>query len=296
MIGRVPQRLRRLTVASVAALVGFVAGWAVFSPDTSTPGEITVSAAHVAAHAANRSALLGRALTWAEIEAIIDRQIAIEVTLAEADRLQIHLKSPDIRKHLVAAMDPVLSARVPEPTQEALDVLYAESPERFMTPPSVSFEHVFFAREENRAAALAEAAAAGAPVPEAAGDRFWLGRRMERYYYGQLLTVLGHEFTAALKGLPEGVWSGPVKSARGWHVVRLDRRHPPAPLEPEELDRRLRQAWAKREAVRAYDAEISRLAAGHVIRRPSEAEIEAAMAAQREADRLRAEQVASVAD
>ena len=296
MIGQTPQRLSRLAVASVAAVVGFVAGWALFLPDASTPDEITISAAQIAAHVANKSALVGRDLTPEEINEIIDRQIAIEVTLAEADRLEIHLKSPDIRKHLIAAMGPVLSSHIPEPSQDALDALFAEAPERFMTPPSVSFQHVFFAKDKAKAQALADAIAEGAPVPENAGDTFWLGRHMERYYYGQLLTVLGHDFTASLKRLPIGTWSGPIKSARGWHLVRLEALHPPEPLPKEERERRLRHVWTKREAARAYDVQIERLTAGHVIHRPSREELETAISAQLEKDRAQADRLASMND
>ena len=55
--------------------------------------------------------------------------------------------------------------------------------------------------------------------------------------------LLGFEFDQALRRLPVGEWHGPVKSARGWHLVRVEQHHEPRVLPDEELKRRLAADW-----------------------------------------------------
>ena len=46
---------------------------------------------------------------------------------------------------------------------------------------------------------------------------------------------LGAAFADALAGLPEGVWSGPVRSTFGWHLVRVASHTPARPARFEEV-------------------------------------------------------------
>jgi hypothetical protein len=51
----------------------------------------------------------------------------------------------------------------------------------------------------------------------------------------QLATSLGAAFAEALSSAPEGVWTGPVASAYGWHLVRVTARTPARPARFEEV-------------------------------------------------------------
>jgi len=51
----------------------------------------------------------------------------------------------------------------------------------------------------------------------------------------ELAGVFGEEFAAQVVGLPEGEWSGPVTSAFGLHIARLDALDPGRPSELEEV-------------------------------------------------------------
>lgn len=221
--------------------------------------EIRINAAALTTHIEDREALLGRPLVAQEQQALLDRIVQQEVLVREAARLDLHRKDQDMRKHLIALMQHVLYTEVAEPTNAELQAFHAANRDRYLLPESVSFEHVFFGEDRAAAEALARAVRAGAPVPDDAGQVFWLGRHMQGYYFSQLLTVLGHDFARALKSLPQGEWSGPVRSGRGWHLVRLQAFHPRSPLPAEERDRRLREDWKKDALNRTYDAKIAEM-------------------------------------
>ena len=71
--------------------------------------------------------------------------------------------------------------------------------------------------------------------PEAIGDPFLhpgvFGDITER----QLAGVFGAEFTAQLMDLPVGEWGGPITSAFGLHLARIDRLEPERPSTLDEV-------------------------------------------------------------
>ena len=66
---------------------------------------------------------------------------------------------------------------------------------------------------------------------------------MERYSTQQLLVLMGFDFDRQLRKLPPGEWQGPIRSGRGWHVVKVIQRHEPVLLQDAELKRRLIADW-----------------------------------------------------
>lgn len=280
-----PMRTVTLTLAVAAvgltAALAFGAGFAIgaSTPEKQKP-RIEVRADTVAAQVVNRAAMIGRDLTEAEIVDIVDRQIGIEVLIRKAAKLDVHLKDADIRKHMVAVMTHVLSGQVPEPTHDDLAAFLAENPDRYMTPNRVSFEHVFFAEDHSAAEALAQSLRDGGEAPAGAGDIFWLGRDMDSYSSSQLLTVLGHGFVQAVSDIPMNTWTGPIRSGRGWHVVRLKARHAPQPLPAEERDRRLREDWQRHRLSLGFAEKVEAMRAGYDISSPDPETLRAAIAGQ----------------
>ena len=84
---------------------------------------------------------------------------------------------------------------------------------------------------------------AGTVEPETAGDIFWLGKHLQGYSSRQLVVLFGFGFDRAVKLAAPGEWTGPLKSGRGWHLVRVTETRPPKPLTGDELKRRLYQDW-----------------------------------------------------
>lgn len=94
--------------------------------------------------------------------------------------------------------------------------------------------------------------------PETLGDPF-----MFQDYYPDRSTDdvardFGPGFARALFALPAGVWSGPLESGYGWHLVWLeDKTHPFIP-ELSAIEPEVRSAWVEEQRAgirqRAFDA------------------------------------------
>lgn len=89
------------------------------------------------------------------------------------------------------------------------------------------------------------------------------------------MTVLGWDFSAQIRELEPGEWTGPIRSGRGWHLVRLDAFHPPKTLPPDELNRILREEWTQAYSQRSFERRLDDMRASYKIDLPSSAEIQA---------------------
>ena len=231
---------------------------------------IAVDQQHVAILADQREQLLGRPLSPAERIRLAEDIRIEEILVHEAVARGLHLTDARVRQRLAAKMYFLIDETPPEPADADLESLRAASPERYMTPELVTFEHLFFPYSRDRAERVLARLNKGAHRSELAdaGEIFWLGGRLEFYNESQLAMVLGQRFTAALRGLPPGEWTGPVQSGRGWHLVRLEGFHPPEPLTGLALRDLLVRDWEDRfrQTVRARKlAEIER---GYRMARP----------------------------
>jgi len=229
---------------------------------------IELNAVAIAQKRDAQAAGLGRPLSPAENQALVDSMLNQEVLVREAAALGIHLKNADVRKHLVLAMGHVLAVDVPQPSDADLASLQQREPERYMTPETVTFEHIFFKTDKAGAKALAQDLADGKEAPTPAGDVFWLGRRFENYDFAQLLAVLGPDFTTQLKDLPIGEWAGPVQSGRGWHLVKVEGFHSPIRLPEADMKRLLLDDWTKEARITSFGRQLDTLKEKYQIHAP----------------------------
>ncbi|MET0068022.1 MAG: peptidylprolyl isomerase [Candidatus Thiodiazotropha sp.] len=224
--------------------------YAQMTPDDTQ--KIYVSQATIDDLIAEREMVLNRDLSQAEEDALISGFIDREILVREAVSRGLYLKDPNIHKRLSEKMAFILDEDVPEPTADELQAQFDNNRKHYLTPKAVTFEHIFFSSGRDPADAENAMAVVHSDLSEAEkmGDVFWLGRRMEHYSSKQLLMLLGFDFNRQLSKLPSGEWKGPIKSASGWHLVRVIQRHEPKVLPDEELQNRLiadwKAAWQKR--------------------------------------------------
>lgn len=213
---------------------------------------ITVSAETQRLVVADREAILGHPIGKDQVEELMQTLVDEEVLVREAVSNGFHLIDGKVRAQLRNKMLFVLSKEVPAPTDEDLAVFRRQFPDRYMTPETVSFEHIFFKEGPEAATALLAQMPATGDIPKGTGDKFWLGRQMDRYSISQLLYVLGQDFVGSIAQHQPGEWFGPVRSGRGWHLVRIDAFHESEPLPEADVAERLRADWiaAKEKEVR----------------------------------------------
>jgi len=119
-----------------------------------------------------------------------------------------------------------------EPDDARLRAWYDAHPGAYASPPRATFSHIFFAigpggdvQAEARArSALATLSPAVTRAPER-GDLFPDLYDYSAYEPEQVTRLFGHTpFAEAVFAAPVGRWSGPFRSAYGWHLVFIDAR------------------------------------------------------------------------
>ncbi len=120
-----------------------------------------------------------------------------------------------------------------EPTERDLQAHLDADPDQYRQEARVSFSQVYFQQRSDHGNASARALSALEDLrrtpdrdPETMGDAFMFPAVHRDMSERDLLGVFGEEFAAQLVELPVGEWAGPVTSAFGLHVARLDALEP----------------------------------------------------------------------
>jgi peptidyl-prolyl cis-trans isomerase C len=167
---------------------------------------------------------------------LIDRDIDEEVLYREGLARRLDRDDAIVRRRVVQKMrflEQDLVAQ-PEPDEARLTAYYQAHRAQYATPATVSFSHIFFAETEGNPDAawlraqsvLAELSDTTARAPER-GDNF-----PDLYDYAgfsaeQAKQVFGDsEISRRLFETSPGHWVGPVRSAFGWHLVRVQSAEP----------------------------------------------------------------------
>ncbi len=184
------------------------------------------------------------------VEDWIDREVlyrrALELGLDRAD--------PVLRKRLVDQMRLIIEGDVAPgpPTADDLAACLAETPEQYRRPAMLTFEHLFLStalrgvRVNADADAFLARLSAGDAPQEIRGDPFVRGGRFRDHDRTALTRVFGPVFAAAILEAPVAVWSGPLQSVHGLHLVRISERQAERAASVDEVRRRLEKDCAAR--------------------------------------------------
>lgn len=131
----------------------------------------------------------------------------------------------------------------------ALNAHIAAHPDRYGAPPRYRLSHRFVANDPTPQRALALRDALNASTdPTPLGDPFLLGDLPTWTTQAELHKVLGSAVAGGLEDAEEGVWTPPLPSAWGWHLIRVDATQRGTQQDPADLRRRAAYAWlAERE-------------------------------------------------
>ena len=182
-----------------------------------TPGQID----HLAA---GFSKVWQRPPTEAELKGLIDDWVREEIAVREATAAGLDRDDTIVRRRLRQKLEFVAEdvvTAVP-PTDAELQGWLDAHADSFRHEPETAFRQVFF-RDEARARAVLASVRPGA-APRDSGDATLLPPEMERSARAVVASVFGPEFAAAVESLPEGVWSGPIASSYGWHLILVHER------------------------------------------------------------------------
>ena len=168
-------------------------------------------------------------------EAEAQRWIRAEVLYREALRLGLDEGDVIVRRRLVQKMEYLLDgmAAIPELSPDALETYYHAHADRYRRTTAYAFRHLYFSGERGIDAAAERAWQAltrlrqSAVSPEQIGDPYPDGSRYAQIAAARVLQIFGEEFLQELDRAPENVWSGPLRSRHGIHLVLRERTQPP---------------------------------------------------------------------
>ena len=217
---------------------------------------------------------MGRAPSSDELNALIDDHVREEILVREAKRLRLDEGDVIVRRRLaqklafltedVAALEP--------PSAAELRAYFDANQQRYETPATISFSHIFFSPERREDAALDARRALGTLDSDEwrrAGDPFLLGRT---YAYSSLARVrkdFGDAFADAVAGLDvDAAWQGPVQSSYGFHLLRVDGRTPATGADYESVAARVAADFDANRRAEANRQYFDDLMARYEVQRP----------------------------
>ncbi|QGN53707.1 peptidyl-prolyl cis-trans isomerase [Novosphingobium sp. Gsoil 351] len=233
--------------------------------DATSAGErrIVIDAARVERIAGQFTQNFRRAPSPSELDALIRDDVKEEVYYREALRLGLDRDDEVVRRRMRVKMEASADTAedISAPDDATLQRWLDTHSDRFAGESTYSFDQRYLGPAPLRASAGLELLRAGQDYP---GAPIPLPARFENTGAGQTAALFGDAFPTALDRLPLNVWSGPVASGLGQHLVRLRRREPAAPPRLAAIRQRVENDWraamVRERSERAYRTLLDRYA------------------------------------
>ncbi|WP_170604413.1 peptidylprolyl isomerase [Ruegeria arenilitoris] len=165
-----------------------------------------------------------RAPSEAELEALIDALVREEVLVREARKLGLDKGDQVIRARLAQKMEFLTTAIASsvDPDEAELQAYLEDNAERFMTPSLVAFDQVFLGEtaEPSEVAEVLSALNSGEDWSQL-GVPSLLLQTMPLSALSVVDSAFGRGFSGNLTDLEMSIWSGPIQSGYGQHLVRV---------------------------------------------------------------------------
>ncbi|MDB5474808.1 MAG: hypothetical protein JWP49_319 [Phenylobacterium sp.] len=193
----------------------------------------------------------GRSPTKAELQAILRDRIDEELLAREGQRLGLDKDDLIIRRRLAQKMAFASEdvGAVAEPGEATLRAYYAKNADRYATPAHIALKQVYFSAERGPAGrtaagqALARARSPSDVGAEPVGDPFVLPLSYADVSLDDLIRDYGADYARAVQAAPIGAWTGPVASAYGLHLVKVEHRSGAAVAPFESVRADVRDGW-----------------------------------------------------
>ncbi len=230
---------------------------------------IDVDAAEVNRLTQQWNAQMGRPPTAEEMEGLIESFIQEEIYFREALRLSLDQGDIIVRRRLVQKLNFLTEdiATSQSPSEAELRAFHDANAQRYRLPARYSFRHRYFSTDR-RGNAEADAKAA-LEDPQAKGDPFMLQRAYAERSERAVGDLFGRPFAAALAALsPAPDWQGPLRSAYGWHLVKLEQALPETQPPFEEVANRVSADFTAERREQANAAYYQALRSRYEVQRP----------------------------
>ena len=235
------------------------------------PDEIVVDGARIAALAEQFERTWQRAPTTAEVDGLVEGYVRDEVLYREGLALGLDRDDPVIRSRVRLKMEVISDGPDAEVAEADLQEWLDANADRYASPARYDLRQVFFA--PSRHGTALDAAMTAALQTLERDDRGWteigdptLLPPSVSGSAGDLAAQFGDGFAAALADVSLGRWLGPVESAYGQHLVRIDAREDGARATLEQVRAEIERDVRYARAAKASDELYARLRARYRVR------------------------------
>jgi hypothetical protein len=173
-----------------------------------------------------------RTPTAEELRGLVAELANEELLAREATEMGLDKDDTIVRRRLAQKLLFIVddTSRLAEPTEGDLRKYYEANAARFEVPAKVSFRQIYF-NPQHRKDASGDASVAlvslrqssGGSLADTVGDRILLDGEIRDADARGVTSMFGHDFAEAVFKLEPGVWSGPVKSGLGLHLVAVSK-------------------------------------------------------------------------
>jgi hypothetical protein len=239
---------------------------ALVAPADQGEGRIVVSAQIVSSLAEQHEKLFGSPPSAQELSALVDARVQDEMLYREGVAMGLD-KDDDVIKRRVRQNYELIAEgedSAAGATDADLEAYLKANRDRFRAPPVVSFQQVVVplsgtdAVIEARITAMKSALTNGA-APDTLGGPSLLPTDVPATSLDLVARDFGSRFAQSLGSAPVGKWSGPIRSAYGVHLVRLDSRAPSALPPLAEIRAKVAREWENDRRTKARNARMAEL-------------------------------------
>ena len=191
--------------------------------------------------------------TQAELQDMIEQQIREEVMYREAMAMGLDDNDAIIRRRLAQKIEFISSdiAEMAEPGDEELKKFLSAHPEKFETPASLSFKHIYFNNDKRKAQTEPDALRLLYALKQAdtvidsrsSGDPFMMGQQYDEITAFGVSRIFGRDFATELFSLNAGDWQGPVNSSYGLHLIYISNKKPARAVELNTVREQVHNEW-----------------------------------------------------
>ena len=191
---------------------------------------IVVDGATVAAIIERFQGAWQRPPTAAELNGLIDAYVNEEIDYREGTALGLDRDDPIVRRRVLQKLTVMTeeSSAGAAPTEADLVAYLQAYSARYAHPGLIGFDQAVFDPQRHGTHIQTDMTAAlnqlrAGTSPNAFGDSSMLARHLDAVAADLIARDFGEEFAMALQGLQIGMWSGPVLSGYGLHLVRVNK-------------------------------------------------------------------------
>ena len=157
-----------------------------------------------------------------ELSELVADFVKDEIYYREAQRLSLNANDSIVRARMIQKLTFLTDdiATGVSLSDEALRQYYSENEKDYAVPQRYSFSHRYFSTDKRTDP---QRDAMKAIVSGEKGDLFLAGHNYFEQTQVQIRKVFGEDFAIGLSKLsPKQEFQGPIESAYGWHIIRLE--------------------------------------------------------------------------